>query len=67
MSKFTMLSNIILNRSFCSKKSNVLVYNMTNKTKELLKCNKPLTWYVCGPTVYDSMHIGHARLVFILI
>ena len=21
----------------------------------------PLTWYVCGPTVYDVAHIGHAR------
>lgn len=22
---------------------------------------KPLTWYSCGPTVYDSAHLGHAR------
>jgi len=22
-----------------------------------------LTWYACGPTVYDSAHIGHARFV----
>jgi len=22
---------------------------------------KPLTWYICGPTVYDASHIGHAR------
>ncbi|EFJ14506.1 hypothetical protein SELMODRAFT_180921 [Selaginella moellendorffii] len=21
----------------------------------------PVTWYICGPTVYDSSHIGHAR------
>lgn len=21
----------------------------------------PLTWYSCGPTVYDSAHLGHAR------
>jgi cysteinyl-tRNA synthetase len=21
----------------------------------------PLTWYACGPTVYDAAHIGHAR------
>lgn len=20
-----------------------------------------VTWYACGPTVYDSTHIGHAR------
>jgi cysteinyl-tRNA synthetase len=23
--------------------------------------DKALTWYVCGPTVYDASHIGHAR------
>lgn len=22
---------------------------------------KALTWYICGPTVYDSAHLGHAR------
>ncbi|XP_025425209.1 probable cysteine--tRNA ligase, mitochondrial isoform X2 [Sipha flava] len=31
-----------------------------SKTNKPLKSNRPLTWYVCGPTVYDSMHIGHA-------
>ena len=20
-----------------------------------------VTWYICGPTVYDSSHVGHAR------
>lgn len=20
-----------------------------------------VTWYICGPTVYDESHIGHAR------
>ena len=20
-------------------------------------------WYICGPTVYDSAHMGHARYV----
>lgn len=23
--------------------------------------SKKLTWYTCGPTVYDSAHVGHAR------
>ncbi|KAL8977359.1 MAG: hypothetical protein Q9177_006655, partial [Variospora cf. flavescens] len=23
--------------------------------------NKRVTWYVCGPTVYDDAHLGHAR------
>lgn len=27
---------------------------------------KPIKWYTCGPTIYDSAHLGHARtyLVF---
>lgn len=23
--------------------------------------SKQITWYSCGPTVYDSAHMGHAR------
>lgn len=23
--------------------------------------SKQITWYTCGPTVYDSAHMGHAR------
>jgi len=23
--------------------------------------SKPLSWYSCGPTVYDASHLGHAR------
>ncbi|KAL4430549.1 hypothetical protein ABPG77_005789 [Micractinium sp. CCAP 211/92] len=23
--------------------------------------SKQITWYTCGPTVYDSAHVGHAR------
>lgn len=44
-----------------SKKS-VSVYNTLTKTKEPLdiKYGKNLLWYSCGPTVYDSAHIGHA-------
>ena len=26
--------------------------------------SNPLTWYACGPTVYDSSHLGHARYCF---
>uniref|UniRef100_A0A2H8TQX0 Cysteine--tRNA ligase, cytoplasmic n=1 Tax=Melanaphis sacchari TaxID=742174 RepID=A0A2H8TQX0_9HEMI len=60
MRNLGVLSSLLTNRSFSTNKSNVLVYNCKTKTKEPLKCNKLLTWYVCGPTVYDSMHIGHA-------
>ncbi|XP_017777868.1 PREDICTED: cysteine--tRNA ligase, mitochondrial [Nicrophorus vespilloides] len=40
----------------------ISVYNCTAKRKvPLVLRNKELmTWYTCGPTVYDSSHIGHA-------
>eukprot|EP01043_Picozoa_sp_COSAG02_P051062 COSAG02_NODE_5327_length_4433_cov_26.736271_1_plen_608_part_00 len=27
----------------------------------MLPDGQPLTWYSCGPTVYDAAHLGHAR------
>ncbi|XP_068174506.1 cysteine--tRNA ligase, cytoplasmic isoform X2 [Antennarius striatus] len=39
------------------------LYNSLTRTKELFvpqKGNK-VTWYSCGPTVYDASHMGHAR------
>ncbi|XP_071535122.1 probable cysteine--tRNA ligase, mitochondrial [Panulirus ornatus] len=40
----------------------VMIYNSACKVKVPLKTVHPglLTWYSCGPTVYDSAHIGHA-------
>ena len=40
--------------------------NSVTKQKEELKLGKhadsnTLTWYMCGPTVYDHSHMGHAR------
>jgi cysteinyl-tRNA synthetase len=26
-----------------------------------LVCSMKVTWYNCGPTVYDASHMGHAR------
>lgn len=42
--------------------TNIKIYNAITKTKVPLKIRKEgfLTWYMCGPTVYDSAHIGHA-------
>ncbi len=45
----------------------LLIYNTLTKNKEIFK---PLTAgkisiYVCGPTVYDSCHIGHARSIVV--
>ena len=39
------------------------VFNSLTKSKtEFIPQNgKVLTWYSCGPTVYDSAHLGHAR------
>lgn len=39
------------------------VYNSLTKKKEVFRPNirKNIKWYTCGPTVYDSAHLGHAR------
>ena len=39
------------------------IYNTRSKTKELFKshCEGKVTMYVCGPTVYDLLHIGNFR------
>lgn len=42
--------------------SKLKIYNSLSKTKEELRLNNKntLNWYICGPTVYDVAHIGHA-------
>jgi len=39
------------------------VYNTLTKQKETLKPinNKKINLFVCGPTVYDNSHLGHAK------
>eukprot|EP00531_Pseudo-nitzschia_arenysensis_P006709 CAMPEP_0116125550 /NCGR_PEP_ID=MMETSP0329-20121206/5867_1 /TAXON_ID=697910 /ORGANISM="Pseudo-nitzschia arenysensis, Strain B593" /LENGTH=775 /DNA_ID=CAMNT_0003619591 /DNA_START=119 /DNA_END=2446 /DNA_ORIENTATION=- len=39
------------------------VYNSLNDELNLFvpRVNRTVTWYTCGPTVYDSNHMGHAR------
>ena len=32
-----------------------------NKEPLVVPDGQPLTWYSCGPTVYDAAHLGHAR------
>ncbi|XP_060625583.2 probable cysteine--tRNA ligase, mitochondrial isoform X2 [Anolis sagrei] len=42
--------------------SGILTYNSLSKSKEPLVLRNPdvVTWYSCGPTVYDHAHLGHA-------
>jgi len=37
------------------------IYNSLSRKKELLPKVKKLRLFVCGPTVYDYAHLGHAR------
>lgn len=38
------------------------IYNsLSNKYEEFVVEGNHIRWYMCGPTVYDSAHIGHAR------
>ncbi len=41
----------------------IKLYNTVSRTKEPLETKEPgkVGIYVCGPTVYDSAHLGHAR------
>src|SRR5512137_3193100 len=41
----------------------IQVYNVLTRRKEEFKPLNPdlVTMYVCGPTVYDLPHIGHAK------
>ena len=41
----------------------VFLYNSLTRSKSRLvpQRGRQLLWYMCGPTVYDSSHMGHAR------
>ncbi|MCX5712419.1 MAG: cysteine--tRNA ligase [Candidatus Omnitrophica bacterium] len=45
----------------------ISIYNSLTRKKEEFKPLKPqeVKMYVCGPTVYDEPHIGHARSAYI--
>ena len=50
-------------------KDNIKVYNsLTNKMENFKPIkDDEISMYVCGPTVYNHMHIGNARPVIFLI
>jgi cysteinyl-tRNA synthetase len=45
----------------------IRIFNTLTKKKEIFEPVEPgkVRMYVCGPTVYDSSHIGHARSVVV--
>ncbi len=45
----------------------IRIYNTKTRQKEALEPVEPgkIRMYVCGPTVYDSCHIGHARSIVV--
>jgi cysteinyl-tRNA synthetase len=48
-----------------SKLPALKIYNSLTRTKNdfvpLDPEGKKVSWYACGPTVYDVSHLGHAR------
>lgn len=51
------------NRNEKNDAEEIHVFNSLTKRKEKLSLRHKnlLYWYSCGPTVYSSAHIGHAR------
>jgi cysteinyl-tRNA synthetase len=43
--------------------NNIEIYNTLTQRKDLIKPikGKKLNFFICGPTVYDYSHLGHAR------
>jgi cysteinyl-tRNA synthetase len=41
----------------------LMIYNSLTRKKEVFtpQNGNNITWYSCGPTVYDASHMGHAR------
>ena len=44
-----------------SSHANIFLKNSLTSGSTILPITKSLTWYSCGPTVYDQAHLGHAR------
>jgi len=39
-----------------------ILNSLSGKKDEFIPLNKNIVnWYICGPTVYDDSHMGHAR------
>jgi len=58
-----IMSKTILRRYMSTTTRNIRIYNSQTKTLEplIVRDTRPISWYNCGPTVYDDAHLGHAR------
>ena len=55
-------SHQLLKQKICYTKKMYLYNTLTRKIEQFNPLNPPLvTYYTCGPTVYDYTHIGHMR------
>ncbi|KAK6414481.1 cysteinyl-tRNA synthetase, partial [Oleoguttula sp. CCFEE 5521] len=47
---------------FPAQKAGIKVQNtLTSIKNDFVSLAETVTWYACGPTVYDDAHLGHAR------
>lgn len=46
-----------------SANNKLKLFNSLTRQKEFFRSlnGNNVTWYSCGPTVYDASHMGHAR------
>ena len=58
------ITNVPMDKAFLSASSStgLLAYDSRSKKKIPMMSREDgiITWYICGPTVYDDSHIGHA-------
>lgn len=63
--RYKLLTNTRLNHTWYKPEgydTGIQVYNCVKKEKVpfIIRNKNIVNWYTCGPTVYDSAHVGHA-------
>jgi len=49
-----------------NKSTEIRLYNtLTRDLQDLYTCEDKIRIYLCGVTVYDESHIGHARTIIV--